>query len=433
MRPLFQYFCIIFTLFSLVSAQTVVSGNISGHWDSRHSPYHLAGDVLVPAGDSLIVTTGVIIRALGAFEIRISGRLVMTGSRITQGDGIFIEGGQVDLTNCRIDSVTNGVKAFGGTVRVSESTIEEISQNGLEFQSDAQGYTINSVIQNCGRYAIRITNSDHVVVRNNTLTGNSTSATSYPALFIDSCSPDSIKENLIIDNHAQGIGVWALTGSAAPVLLHNLVKGNFTGITIVNATPILRDNIVIANFVSGNFNSGAGLYIGYPSGNPVCTRNLIAGNYYGVSIINNGSANLGDLDNTDHEDDGENIICANTLDGITWNIWNGTPNIIHAQNNYWPDANPDTNLIDLGIYDDDEAATSGAVIFAPTAMTNLVIADLNRDQLVNVADVVRLVEVVISDQLPDPFDYFLGDVNQDFLVNILDVATLIQQIIMLDN
>lgn len=421
---------LIFFSTCLMNGQTIISGNVSGTWDVRNSPYQLSGDVLVQTGDTLIVNSGVVVRALGSFELRAAGTLVMSNARLTQGDGIFVDAGSANLSNCRIDSTANGAQVFGGTLRVNESIVEAAVQSGVEFHSAAQGFVTNSTIQNCGRYGIRITGSNNVHIRNNTLIGNSTSNTTYPALFIDSCSPDSVMDNLMVDNHAQGIGVWALTGSAAPMILHNLVKGNFTGITIVNGTPMIKDNIVVGNFVTGNSNSGAGLYIGYPNGNPICTGNLIAGNYYGVSIVNSGSANLGDIGNTAQNDNGVNLFAGNSLNGVTWNIWNSTPNAINAQNNLWLDEN--LNNIDQTIYDDNESGTSGVVTFQPISTLNATVSDLNHDEIVNVADAVVLIEMILENQIPEPVVYYFSDVNQDFMVNILDVTTLINQILVRD-
>ncbi|PIZ67755.1 MAG: hypothetical protein COY19_05030, partial [Candidatus Marinimicrobia bacterium CG_4_10_14_0_2_um_filter_48_9] len=84
----------------------MVSGNVSGEWDFRNSPYHLTGDVLVPTGDTLVVNSGVVIRALGGYELRVAGLLNMSDARLTQGDGIFVESGTAILSNSRIDSTT---------------------------------------------------------------------------------------------------------------------------------------------------------------------------------------------------------------------------------------------------------------------------------------------------------------------------------------
>ncbi|MCF7798031.1 MAG: right-handed parallel beta-helix repeat-containing protein [Lentisphaeria bacterium] len=418
---------ILFMITSSLSAQTQVSGDVSGTWDARNSPYVLTSDALVPIGDSLIVEPGVIIRSPGEFELRVAGFLRMTAARYTGGAGIFIEDGTVHIRECTIDSVTNGIKVFGGHLEIRDSGLENITENGLAFHNSASGLVQGNGIFYCGRYGIRITTSDEVVVRENYLSGNSTSTTTYPALFIDSCSPDSIYQNLIVDNHAQGIGIWALTGTAAPQLSQNLVRGNFTGITIVNATPVLHENIVVANFVEGNPNSGAGLYIGYPNGNPLCSGNVIAGNYYGVSIINFASANLGNLENAGLNDDGGNFIYANRLNGETWNIWNDTENDIYAQNNFWLDLSPDS--IDFTLHDNEEDAIAGMILFQPVNDQLVSRMDLNGDLLVNVVDAVALVELILTESVPSPHLFVQGDVTRDYELNILDVTRLLDHII----
>lgn len=417
-------------LVASLSAQTQVSGDISGTWDVRNSPYILTADALVPVGDSLIIEPDVLIRSPGEFELRVAGSLRMTAARYTGGAGIFIEDGTVHIRECTIDSVTNGIKVFGGHLDIRDSGLEHITENGIAFHNDASGVVQGNGIFLCGQYGIRLTASDDVVIRENYLAGNSTNSTNFPALFIDSCSPDSIYQNHIVDNHAQGIGIWALTGTAAPQLFQNLVRGNFTGMTIVNATPVLRDNIIVANYVDGNSNSGAGLYIGYPNGNPLCSGNVIAGNYYGVSIINFASANLGNLENGAPLDDGENFIYANRLNGETWNVWNDTENDIYAQNNYW--LNLPVDSIDFTLHDNEEDAVAGAVLFDPVAGSNMTGMDLNGDDMVNVADAVQLVELVLTESVPTPVLFVKGDNNRDYALNILDVTHLLQVIINAD-
>lgn len=410
-----------------LSAQTYVSGNVSGIWSSRNSPYILTDDAIIPAGDSLIVDAGVLIRGLGDSELRVAGFLGMTGSRLAGGAGIFVDSGSAGIQECQIDSVINGVKVFGGTATIRHSHLENIGENGISFHNNASGVVQNNGIFLCGQYGVRITASDDVVVRDNYLSGNSVNTTTFPAIFIDSCSPDSIYQNQIVDNQAQGIGVWALTGPAAPGISRNLVRGNYTGITIVNAAPVLHDNIVVANYVADNSNSGAGLYIGYPNGNPTCNGNVIAGNYYGVSIINFGTANLGNLENGDPSDDGGNFIYANRLNGQTWNIWNDTENDIYAQNNFWLDL--PAGSIDQTLHDNEEDAAAGVVIFEPVADEDITGPDLNGDILVNVADAVQLVDLILSESVPAPVQFVQGDIHRDYELNILDVTSLLQFII----
>ncbi len=416
-------------LCTLMFAQTNVAGNVSGVWSSRNSPYRLTGNVLVPVGDTLRIEPGTLVRAAGAYEFRVAGVLLASDSRLTGGSGFFIDGGQAFLSHSRIDSVTDGLKNHGGQAELEKCTLEYINQVGVTFSSGS-GSVRNSTIQMCGKYGIKLTTSPAVVVTGNTLVHNSQSGLNYPALFIDSCSPDSIFGNQITDNRAQGIGVWVLTEAASPRITRNLIRWNLTGITIVNATPYLRDNIIVANYVVGNSNSGAGIYIGFPAANAVCTGNLIAGNFYGISIINSGRINLGDLNSATHTDDGGNILANNTFGGATWDVWNGTGNEILAQNNTWLSVPADS--IDYVLYDDNEDVANGAVTYLPTAGVTLTRGDANQDEVINVLDVAQIIDSILNDFVSDPRVYYQSDVNSDWAVDILDVTQLIDVILNLD-
>ncbi|PJA54899.1 MAG: hypothetical protein CO167_01210, partial [Candidatus Marinimicrobia bacterium CG_4_9_14_3_um_filter_48_9] len=98
--------------------------------------------------------------------------------------------------------------------------------------------------------------------------------------------------------------------------------------------------------------------------------------------------------------------------------------------NIWLDAN--LSNIDQTIYDDNESSTSGVVTYQPIATLNATVSDLNHDELVNVADAVALVEMILENQIPEPVVYYFSDVNQDFVVNILDVFALIDHVLARD-
>jgi hypothetical protein len=182
----------------------------------------------------------------------------------------------------------------------------------------------------------------------------------------------------------------------------------------------------VANYQEGNFNSGAGIYAGFGSSMGIVMGNYIGGNYYGVSIINDASPNLGDMVNDYPGDDGLNLFYDNTFDGQTWHIWNSTSSPIMAQNNYW--LGLDLSEVDATLYDNEEGG--GEVIFEPIYAAPLPEPpDINNDEFVNILDVVVLIESIVGMGLPDPVTFYLSDINHDFDINVNDVIALIDSVV----
>ncbi len=265
------------------------------------------------------------------------------------------------MNNCAFNELDGGIKIISGRARLHGCRIDDTAETGISFSNVDSSYVRNSHISNSGDYGIKILQSDEVEVSGCQLIGNSVNDFNHPALFIDSCSPQVIENNIIENNHGQGVGVWTLTSVAAPVIRGNFIRGNYTGITVVSAPAYILDNVIVANYQEGNFNSGAGIYAGYASSVGIVMGNFIGGNYYGVSLIVGASPNLGDMVNDYPGDDGLNLFYDNSFEGQTWHIWNDTSSPIMAQNNYW--LGLDLSEVDATLYDNEEGG--GEIIFEP--------------------------------------------------------------------
>ena len=155
-------------------------------------------------------------------------------------------------------------------------------------------------------------------------------------------------------------------------------------------------------------------------------ENYIGGNYYGVSIINRASPNLGDMVNDYPGDDGLNLFYGNTYNGETWHIWNGTSSPIMAQNNYWLEI--ELSNVDATLYDNEEGG--GEILYEPIYAAPLPEPpDINADGSINILDVVVLIEGFVGRGMPDPVTFYLSDINHDFDLNVSDVVTLIEIVV----
>jgi len=417
---------IILLIHSPLLSQTYISGSVAGDWSMDNHPYILTGDATIVVGEILNIDTNVVVNLGAMYEIRIEGELNANGASFISGGSIFSNGGHVVFSDCSFNNLDEGLSFFGGSVLMEYCLIDSTHETGITLSgTDSASIRYNQIL-NSGDYGIKISQTNAVEIVSNVLRGNSTHDTNHPALFIDSCSPQVVEENVIEENHAQGIGIWTLTETAAPTIRNNIVRRNFTGITIVNSNAFIEGNIIVANYQRGNAESGAGIFAGYPSSNGIVMNNYIGGNYYGVSNISNAALNLGDMINDYPGDDGLNIFYENGFDGQAWHIWNDTSNELLAQNNYWMGL--DLEDVDAAIWDNEEGG--GTVIFEPIYVENLPSPpDINNDALVNILDVVLAIESIMDQAFPDPITFFLSDINTDYYINIQDIVVLIEQVI----
>ncbi len=414
-----------FFVVSLIG-QTTISGNVSGIWDSQSSPYQLSGNTAVPQGDTLFIEANTSVDFGVSNELRIRGVLIAHGATFINGGSLFGESGTIELDSCQLRGLDQGIGIYGGFARIHHCLIESTLETGITFSSSDSSFVRQSQILNSGGYGIKITQSDLVEVYDNLIQGNSQDDFNHPALFIDSCSPQVIERNIVQENHAQGIGVWTLTAVAAPIIKNNLVRRNFTGITIVNSPPLIKDNIIVANYQEDNFNSGAGIFAGYPSSQGIVMGNYIGGNYYGVSNINNAALNLGDMVNDYPGDDGLNIFYDNTYDGATWNIWNDTSHELLAQNNFWQGL--PLSEVDATLHDNEEGA--GEIIYEPIYAPAIPTPpDVNNDGEINVLDVIVVIENILDMDIPEPLIFYLSDINTDYYINVNDALALIDLVV----
>jgi hypothetical protein len=420
-----KIFLLLLLLGSLMS-QTPISGNVSGTWDEPGSSYVLTGNCVVAYGDTLVIENGIFVDLASGFEFRVQGVLFATGVFFHNGGTVRGDNGQLEFNTCTFDGLDGGIKIISGRALIQDCFIVNTAETGISFSNVDSSYVLNTQISNSGDYGIKILQSDDVEVSHCVLSGNSVNDTNHPALFIDSCSPQVIENNIIEDNHGQGVGVWTLTTVAAPVIRGNLIRGNFTGITVVSAPAYILDNVIVSNYQRGNSNSGAGIYAGYAASVGIVMGNYIGGNYYGVSIITGASPNLGDMINDYPGDDGLNLFFDNTYNGQTWHIWNDTSSPILAQNNYW--LGLDIGEIDATLYDNEEGG--GEILFEPIYAPPLPTPpDINDDGSINILDVVLLIEGIVEMGVFNPVTFYLSDINQDFDINVSDVIALIDIVV----
>jgi len=166
-----------------------------------------------------------------------------------------------------------------------------------------------------------------------------------------------------------GIAVW----NACEGLIEDcLIRGCGYGILCyqAGANPTIRGNTIVDNNIHPDtLNWGFGVAVNGPS-QPIVAGNTIDGHWYGVAIINGGQPNLGDLGNADPDDDGENRLVGNGLDGVRYEIYNNTALPIMAENNFygWDDEFQDLDDVEAVIYHQVDDPSLGPVDFDPSIL-----------------------------------------------------------------
>ena len=229
---------------SLVLA-TDVSGNQSGTWSFANSPYNLVGDVVVPAGQTLVIEPGVVVMAQGYYKLTVTG-----GTLHAVGSAA-----QPILMSC-----------------VNHST----GWRGVKLDTAGSG----SELRYCTIEYAR-------------------APTPYPdvrggGLYILNCSPTvsycEFRFNYSHNSNANGAGGGILTETSGAQLSHNYIHDNQAdsgaGICITEyGTPHVADNLITNNTASY---AGGGMYFGARS-SPLVERNTILRNtsgYWGGGGIN---------------------------------------------------------------------------------------------------------------------------------------------------
>jgi len=347
-------FVLVIALLALAAGAyaTDLAGPLSGTLSHVDSPFHVIADISVQSGASLVIEPGCELRFAAGTGFDIHGQLNAEGTSIasirfmadvTAWQGISAFGANdCVFRHFEISGADTGLHLFDGASLLEDGDIGPNAKNGLRIECDT------------------------VEARRLLLHDSQTAG--YTALMIHQASPQLYDCEVWGCDVASGVGVW---GPASPLLQGIEVRDCLSGITCVASTPTIDDAWIHDNGFAGNFDSGAGIYVGYAGSEPLVTNSRIEGNCFGVSVVLDGRINLGDMVNDFPGDDGLNEFVGNDLyDGANRHVWNGTANPLMAQNSFWAAADEiyvtDPLLIDSWIVDDDEGE-GAAVLFEPLA------------------------------------------------------------------
>lgn len=364
------------------------NNNLSGSgnsWLMNDSIYILPNDTLyITTNDTVRFAPGVFLSVKGVLTVNPPTQVVFTAQNITSGFfGVWIDGNSGSMLKKLTFEYGNSVRLFNANILIDSCTFHNCSPltnfgNAAISLFQSSPMITNSSFVNNQRAAIaggaNISNAPRVM--NCLFMGNNTLNQNVPQINLGASGADTVK---IIGNrflrasyNSGAIGFLPL-GTLNAVITGNLITENRYGITFSggsNIYSLVNYNIITNNNIDNNPNTG-GSGISYSGGsatsrqNSIVTGNYIAGNLWGITVLNRAMPNLGNLNNADTTDDGKNYFVNNT-NNATPNIdlYNNTPDTIYAQNNYW--GSIDTAYAEQRIFHKPDNAALGIVIYKPT-------------------------------------------------------------------
>lgn len=358
-------FLIIFLAFYSIYA-TEVSGIQSGMWTPDNNPYQIIGDVTIPVNEILFMEPGVVVEAMGNFQIIAQGCIIAVGG---EQDSIKFLSGLADQTTlwkgirlentafesqfnyCLIELGQYGINSINSPASITHCRFNKnqkgIQAYGIGSANPANVIIDHNLIESSQQSGIYVVQNSNAAITYNDITLNGTGTAYYGAIQLSnqsdggSCNPE-IANNHIHHNYKQGIIASDIFGDDGiyPEVHHNLIENNLTGIYFLKASGYLHHNTVINNFIPGNMNSGAGIMVSGNTAHPYFLENTITGNYTGFYLTENANPVIGDLSNNNIYAQGGNTIMNNidansVLHSIACFQYTATTFTVKAENNTW--------------------------------------------------------------------------------------------------
>ena len=245
----------------------------------------------------------------------------------------------------------------------------------------------NNIIERSYEYGITMTLSSSPLIEGNYLLKNNTRATSAMNqinIGLQGNNSPIIRNNIIEGGESiptGGISLWVngATAFSNSIIEGNTIFNNSFGITLYSTSngiinSVVRNNTIYNNKINPNTQtSGSGINVnGSPFNQPRIKQNRIFGNWWGITIQNGTTVqagpqpNIGNIENADTTDDGQNIIYGNIQGNNVFDLYNNCTNDIFAQNNDW--GIYDSAAIEQNIFHKVDNPLHGLVKFVPFSM-----------------------------------------------------------------
>ncbi|HMN23609.1 MAG TPA: right-handed parallel beta-helix repeat-containing protein [Ignavibacteriaceae bacterium] len=362
--------------------------------------YTITNKINISASDRVYINPGTTVLFSGSTSgFEINGKFSAVGtitdsiifSSLTQDsiggayNGFYFRDSSIDtaciISYARIEYAYYGLRCSGAGPTLSNSYLWKC-RRAVYIQTGSNPVVSHNKIERTYEYGIYVTTGSSPLIEWNELVNNNTQNTSPKNQITIGTQGDNsptILHNTIhggMFNKTGGISISTLIGGSASSseIAYNEIYNNSYGITMTGSNPItcyVHDNLIYNNNINPDVmvaGSGINIY-GTAVVTPIITRNTIYGNWWGVTIqvgITGQPAanpNLGNLENADTTDNGQNIIYGNIQGSDVFDLYNNTPDPIYAQNNDWRVY--DSTLIEDHIVHGVDSVTLGIVKFVP--------------------------------------------------------------------
>ena len=368
--------------------------------------YTLVDDLTISAGDTLLIDSDITleigedirITVFGVFNVD-SNSVVFTAIDPTLPyDGFrFEEFSDINIQNATIQ--------YGGGLRVLTETF---TINNSILSNNVSGVSTGSVIS-LSRGMPQITNNTITFnetpaissgatnqvspyIFNNYIEGNNQANSNRPQINMGptlASDPIQIIQNTVKGdpslNLVGGVAVSDFFGDSIDAIIdNNIIYDNRYGITIMgsNSFAYVRNNIIEDNDTQGApMSGGSGISLNASSAGMdiIASGNQIRGNLWGITLQGESSINLGDgADNV-----GENVFSDNDNGGVTYALYNNTPNSIMAMGNCWDEDNAPNTLADAEavIVHQNDISSLGLVTFDPVNCAFLSVDEVSENDI----------------------------------------------------
>ena len=362
--------------------------------------YTITNKITISASDRVYINPGTTVLFSGSTSgFGVNGKFSAVGtitdsiifSSLTQDstggayNGFYFLDSSVDtaciISYARIEYAYYALRCSGASPTLSNSYLWKC-RRGVNLTSISSPIISHNKIERSYEYGITITTGSSPLIEWNELVNNNTQNTSPKnqiSIGTQGDNSPTILHNTIhggMFNKTGGISISALISpsSSSSEIAYNEIYNNSYGIAMVGSNPItcyVHDNLIYNNNINPDVmvaGSGINTY-GTAVVAPIITRNTIYGNWWGVTIqvgvVGQPAANpnLGNLDNADSTDNGQNIIYGNIQGANVYDLYNNTPDPIYAKNNDWRVY--DSTLIEDHIFHGVDSSGLGIVKFVP--------------------------------------------------------------------
>lgn len=380
----------VFSLDDLVD----VSG---GAVQSSGENYILTAEITISANDVLSVTDNATIVCDGGTKITVLGTVEINPPE----ELLIVSSDTIDLSNPFLNIYLHDAGADNSIIRnlsmrfccglkISDADnvlVENCTFYKNQYDSSHGSAAVvvsgcNPVIRNCefisnlyGAVNTPANGYCSPVIENCRMIKNCTANANYPQINL---GPGSETDTLYVFNNyieghvdmSGGISFSTLVGGTLKAVMKgNVIVDNRYGVNQYGNDIVLFaiDNIIEDNNLETNpMNGGSGITV-YSTNTTTklyASGNIITGNLWGITLVGNAMANLGNINGSGVEyNAGKNIIVDNVNGGVTYNLYNNTANDQVAENNYWGFATEEES--EGVIWDSNDISTLGTVDYSP--------------------------------------------------------------------